>query len=144
MLQPRTAAFPCLASLALLLGGCASGIEPASTAAGMNARVTGTVTYRERVALPPTADVIVKLADVSRADAPAELIGQQVIRADGRQVPFAFAIDYDDARLVPSHTYAVQVRIEDGGKLLFISDQMHPVLTRGAPSSVDVVVRRVP
>jgi putative lipoprotein len=144
--MPRsgTAALPGLAALALLLGGCAAGTEPAAKAAGMNAQVTGTVTYRERIALPPTAELTVKLADVSRADAPDELIGQQVIRAEGRQVPFAFAIDYDAARIVPAHTYAVQVRIEDRGRLLFISDQVHPVLTRGAPASVDVVVRRVP
>ena len=35
------------------------------------ATVTGTVTYRERIALPATAVVEVTVADVSRADAPA-------------------------------------------------------------------------
>ncbi len=105
-------------------------------------QVTGSVTYRERIALPPTAVVQVRLVDVSRADAPAVLIAEQVIRTEGRQVPFEFALAYDESRILPAHTYAVQVRIEVGDKLLFISDTMHPVITRGAPSRVDIVVRR--
>ncbi len=100
------------------------------------------MTYRERIALPPTAVVHVRLVDVSRADAPAVLIAEQVIRTEGRQVPFEFALAYDESRILPAHTYAVQVRIEDGGKLLFISDTVHPVITRGAPFRVDIVVRR--
>lgn len=105
------------------------------------AQVTGTVTYRERMALPPTAVVTVKLVDVSRADAPAMVIGEQVIPTEGRQVPFAFSIAYDPAQIQPRYTYAVQARIEDGGRLLFISDRVYPVLTRDAPNHVDLVLR---
>jgi len=43
----------------------------------------------------------------------------------------------------PSVLVAVQVRIEDGGKLLFISDTIDPVITRSAPTRVDIVVRRI-
>jgi putative lipoprotein len=40
-----------------------------------DAEVSGTATYRERIALPPDAVFIAVLADVSRADAPAVEIG---------------------------------------------------------------------
>ena len=86
--------------------------------------------------------VTVRLVDVSLADAPSVLVAEQVITTAGRQVPFEFALGYDASRIQPSHTYAVQVRIEDGGRLLFISDTMNPVITRGALTRVDIVVRR--
>ena len=140
----RTGSLPHgLLGIVVVLGGCASvPVVPASGGGAATGQVTGSVTYRERIALPPTAVVLVKLVDVSRADAPAVLIAEQVIRAEGRQVPFEFALMYDESRILPAHTYAVQVRIEDGGKLLFISDTMHLVITRNAPSRVDIVVRR--
>jgi putative lipoprotein len=132
-----------LFSLVLLLTGCSVATVVPEAGSGPSANlVTGTVTYRERIALPPTAVVTVRLADVSLADAPSVLVAEQVIRTEGQQVPFEFALHYDASRILPSHTYAVQVRIEDGGKLLFISDTMNPVITRSAPTRVDIVVRR--
>ena len=88
------------------------------------------------------AVITVKLVDVSRADAPAVLSAEQVITTAGRQVPFEFALEYDASIIQPSHTYAVQVRIENGDRLLFISDKMNPVITRDAPTHLDIVVRR--
>lgn len=107
------------------------------------AKVAGTVAYRERIALPPTAVIKVQLADVSRADAKAIVLGEQVIEAKGKQVPFAFEIPYDPAKIEANHTYAVQARIEDGGQLRFINDQRYAVITRGAPTRVDMVLKSV-
>ncbi|MGB7740217.1 MAG: YbaY family lipoprotein [Steroidobacteraceae bacterium] len=133
-----------LLSLVLLLAGCSpTPVVPEAGGGPVESRVTGSVTYRERIALPRTAVVTVRPVDVALADAPSVLIAEQVIRTEGRQVPFEFALAYDASRILPSHAYAVQVRIEDGGKLLFISDTMNPVITRDAPTRVDVVVRRV-
>jgi len=39
--------------------------------------------------------------------------------------------------------HAVQARIEDGGRLMFISDQNYAVITRGAPAHVDLVLKAV-
>jgi putative lipoprotein len=79
---------------------------------------------------------------VPAADAPSVLVAEQVIRAEGRQVPFEFELACDTSRILPSDTCAVQARIEDGGELLFISDTMNPALTRDAPTRVDIVLRR--
>jgi putative lipoprotein len=103
--------------------------------------VTGTVGYRERIMLPPSAVVKVQLVDVSRADAPAMVIGEQSFDIGGKGAPYQFMIAYDPAKIEANHTYAVQARIEVGGKLRFISDQRYPVITRGAPTKVDILVK---
>jgi putative lipoprotein len=108
-----------------------------------SAKVTGTVTYRERIALPPTAVIKVQLVDVSRADAPAIVLGEQVTQAARKQVPFSFEIAFDPAKIEASHSYAVQARIEEDGELRFISDRHYAVITRGAPTYVDIVLRSV-
>lgn len=132
-------AFICLA--ASLLSACA-GVNAGAGGTGQ-ARVTGTVTYLQRIALPPTAVVKVQLVDVSRAGAPAVVLGEQTLHTGGKQVPFAFEISYDPAKIEANHTYAVQARIEDGGQLRFINDQRYVVITRGTPTHVDMVLRPV-
>ncbi len=104
------------------------------------ATVSGTVTYLQREALPPNAVVEVKLVDVSRQDIAATVLGEQIITDPG-QVPIPFEIAYDPGSIDPRFTYAVQVRITADGQLLFISDTVTPVITRGAPTSdVEIVV----
>ncbi|UNU44570.1 hypothetical protein EAO27_19025 [Sphingopyxis sp. YF1] len=96
--------------------------------------VTGSITYRERMALPPTAQVEIQLADVSRMDAPSRTIAQQSFTADGRQVPFAFSLTVDQRKLDPRGRYSVSARISDGsGKLMFITDTHNGVTFDGRP-----------
>ena len=104
----------------------------ATTPAEQPVTVTGSITYRERIALPPTAQVEITLADVSLADAPSRTIAQQAFTADGRQVPFAFSLTIDQRRLDPRHSYAVSARITDAsGKLMFITDTRNSVAFDG-------------
>ncbi len=49
----------------------------------------------------------------------------------------------DPAKIEDRFSYAVSARIEDGGKLLFVSDKRYPVITRGAPTNVELVLRPV-
>ncbi len=96
--------------------------------------VTGSITYRERMALPPTAQVEIQLADVSLMDAPSKTIAQQSFTADGRQVPFAFSLTVDQRKLDPRGRYSVSARISDGsGKLMFITDTHNGVTFDGRP-----------
>ena len=125
------------ASLVLLIG--------AATLAGCKGssdNVTGTVTYRQRIALTPDAVVTVRIEDVSKADVLAEMIGEQVIQTEGAQVPIPFEVAYDPDKIEDTHSYSLRVRIEDGnGKLLFINDTSVPVITRGNPTQdIEVVV----
>lgn len=127
---------------ASLLSACA---VPSSPAAGGTAqlRVTGTVTYRERIALDPAADIVVQLLDVSLMDAPSKVLAEQRIKANGKQVPFAYELRVDAARIDPRMRYAVSARITRGEQLLFINDTQYPVLTQGGATSADLVLVRV-
>ncbi|MDQ3687265.1 MAG: YbaY family lipoprotein [Acidobacteriota bacterium] len=107
------------------------------------ASVTGTVTYRQRVALTPGAVVEVKLLDVSRADAPSVTIAEQIIKPAGRQVPIEFELRYDPRRIEQNRRYAVRARILEGVKLQFTSTQVYPVITGGNPNTVEVIVSPV-
>lgn len=90
--------------------------------------VTGQISYRERMALPPTAQVQIQLSDVSLMDAPSRTIAEQSFTADGRQVPFAFSFTVDQNKLDPRHSYAVSARITDAsGRLMFITDTRNSV-----------------
>lgn len=129
-----------------------TGIASMLTACGSNAAredsatswesVSGTATYRERIALPPSAVFEASLEDISRADAPAETLGTTRLESPG-QVPIPFSISYDPARIDSRHRYAVRARITVEGELMFTSDTVHPVITQGSGSTFEIVMRRV-
>jgi uncharacterized lipoprotein YbaY len=106
------------------------------------AAVTGTVTYRQRIALPPGAVVEVSLLDVSRADVPAVVIDKQEINPT-TQVPIPFTLNYDPAQIDERHAYAVQGRIMLDGKLWFTSTKRYAVITQGNPTRLEIVVDMV-
>jgi putative lipoprotein len=105
--------------------------------------VTGTVSYLQRMALPPSAVIQVQLLDVSLADAPATVIAQEKIKLGNRQVPVPFTLTFDPATIDAKHTYSVSAKITVDGKLSFASDQPYPVLTGGKPSHVDLILKQV-
>ena len=116
-----------LSLTALPLAACAT-LEPTEQPVS----VTGQITYRERIALPPTAQIEIQLTDVSLMDAPSRTIAQQSFTADGRQVPFAFSLTVDQRPLDPRHSYAVSARITDAsGRLMFITDTRNSVAFDG-------------
>jgi putative lipoprotein len=98
--------------------------------------IAGEVTYRERIALPPDAVLVVELADVSLADAPATVIAKRRIAPTG-QVPIKFDIGFDPEAIQKGRTYALQARITVGEGLMFITDisrQLDPLA--GKPQTV--------
>lgn len=138
------------AGLMLLAGGAlAACAAPAGDSSqpgtSLSGSLTGTVTYRERIALDPGAVIEAQLLDVSKADAPAEVITTQTIHADGKQVPIPFELAYDPAKIDERLSYAVKAQILVDGELRWISQQAYPVLTQGNPTSdVEIVVSRAP
>ncbi|UCG23825.1 MAG: META domain-containing protein [Chloroflexota bacterium] len=110
--------------------------------AAAGATVTGTVTYHQRIALPEDAMVTVQIQDTYRADAPAEVIGEQIIETNGRQVPIPYMVSYNPDAIVENHTYTMSAQITDGqGTLLFTNDSSMPVITNGNPTTdVEIVV----
>jgi putative lipoprotein len=78
-------------------------------------------------------------------DVPAVVIGKRQIPLNGKQLPVQWRIKYDPAQIDPKNTYAVSARIIDStGKLLYISTQQYPVLTRDAPvNKINIQVEAV-
>lgn len=105
--------------------------------------VSGTVSYRERIALPPDALVIVQLQEVSKEDAAPVAIGQQIIPTQRRQVPFSFEIVYNQQTINPQNTYTVQARIIVDNRVRFINTTSYPVITNGNPNKVEIVLNSV-
>jgi uncharacterized lipoprotein YbaY len=139
-----------MALVVSLLGtitGCAAPLpspEPEPPVAPVpEAKVTGTVTYLERIALPSGAEIEVKILDVSRQDAPAVTIGEQLITTTGQQAPFSFEIEYDPATIDPRFTYAVRAGIRVDGKLKFATTNRYEVITRDNPTEVKLVLEMV-
>ncbi len=97
-------------------------LQPGSVAAATykavpatTATVTGTVTYLSVSPLPPSATVTVQLLDTSRQDVAATVLAEQVITANGLQVPFPFTLTYDPAKIDLSGTYSVRAEIRNEG-----------------------------
>ena len=105
--------------------------------------ITGTVTYRVRMALPANAAIDVRLEDVSRADAPAAIVAENIFAAGGRQVPIPFQLPYSPGDIQAGHSYQVRAQIMVEDKLLFVTTRAYPVLTNGAPSVVNMVLQPV-
>jgi putative lipoprotein len=105
-------------------------------------RITGTVTYREKVALPPDAIVQVRLDDASQPEMPAKLVAETTVPTAGKQVPISFELPYRAADIVPNRRYVVRAKIVAGGKTLFSSKTPYPVLTRGAPTKLEILVQQ--
>ncbi len=103
--------------------------------------IAGEATYRERIALPPGAVLTVRLADVSRADAPAPIVAERKVEPAG-QVPIRFELKVDAAALRPRADYAVQARITVDDQLWFVADQRHSVDPR-KPLPLTIVLRKV-
>jgi copper homeostasis protein (lipoprotein) len=122
-------------TLAMALACVASAREPVA------AQIRGTATYRERVALPADAVFDATLEEISRADAPATVLGRARIRQP-RSSPIRFEIPFDADRIVPGRHYVVRARIVSDGRTLLATDRSYPVLTRGNGRQVALVLRR--
>ena len=146
--EVKTALLSVIGVAAVLMpaGACDGGFGPArgtlevTSGKSPNASVSGTVTYRERLALTPGATLVVDLRDVSYADGAVPLIARQTISSPG-QVPIKYEVGYNRDDIESRNVYSVSVRIvESDGRLAFTNDTAHEVITRGKPNKVDMVL----
>lgn len=99
----------------------------------------GTATYSEPFSLPADAVFEAELQDISRAGAPATVLGRSQLDPAG-QPPFRFEIVYDDAALPAGRRCSIRATIKHQGRLLFTTDRIYPVLDgRNAPLEIRLV-----
>jgi len=105
--------------------------------------VSGSATYRQRIAMPPDAVLTVRVEDVSRADAPALVLAEIREPFGTRQVPITFSLHVPSEAIDPRLSYAVRATITVDGQLRFTTTRSYAVLTHGAPNNVDLVLDAV-
>jgi uncharacterized lipoprotein YbaY/heat shock protein HslJ len=101
--------------------------------------LTGTASYRERIALSPDAVFEAVLIDVAIADAPARELGRVRLQPAG-QPPFRFSIPYRDSDVKPGGRYTVRATVRQGDRLLFTTDTFTPVLTDGPTQPLNLLM----
>lgn len=111
----------------LLLGVALVGLLGVAVAG----EITGTVGYRERIALPANSLITIRLEDVSAAGRPAELISELRFVSGTRQVPFSFRLPYTDSAIQKSHRYQVRATVHSENQLMFASTVAYPVINNG-------------
>jgi uncharacterized lipoprotein YbaY/membrane-bound inhibitor of C-type lysozyme len=107
--------------------------------------VSGTVVYRQRMALPPEAVIEVQLRELPVGDAreSTTLVAEDKITVGNRQVPVAFTLRYDPGKINANRVYDLKARILVGEQVRFSSGRVYPVLTQGNPSHVDMILDAV-
>jgi len=102
--------------------------------------VTGTVSYRERIALPRRCVLSVELVELNRR-------GQRIRTVDSRRVAvgtlntIAFELNYNARDIIPNRRYAVEARIRNDARTIMQNRSTYYVLTDNAPSHVDIRVQ---
>lgn len=96
--------------------------------------LSGTVTYRERMALPAGAVLLVRLEDVSLADAPAKVLAESWQQIQGVP-PLSYVLHVPE--LESSRRYNLHAEIRSGDQLLFTTEEAH------SPSEPDIMVTRI-
>nr|WP_159102916.1 META domain-containing protein [Acetobacter persici] len=110
--------------VAAVCGVSAAVFSPLSAqAATMTLR--GSVTYRERMALPP-AVVEIRLRDASQTGENAPVLARTSLRTT-RQVPVPFTLKFDRSLLKPGQSYALDATIFVEGRPWFTSGTPTPV-----------------
>ena len=124
----------------MFLTGCIAGVnEPKETNMGT---IEGTVWYRERLLLPPGAEVSITLEDIARMDVKSELIAETRFIPKG-EPPWEFTLEYDSIKIHEKGRYALRARIQENNKLMFISTEHIPAFDRDSDGPVKILVFRV-
>ena len=130
--------------LFVVLGGCASMSGKAESPAG--ARPTATmkvsVTYPERMLLPPGCALFVELENLSRLDPKDKVVADAFLPVKAAP-PFRIVLGYDPSRIVGTLRYAVSARIEFKGQVLFAGNVRLDSPPWPKDKAVEVTVRQV-
>ena len=126
----------------MLVSTLAAAFSIAVTGANAAEMITGSVTYRERIAMPPGVTLEVRLEDVSLMDASAKIISEVTMNQAGNP-PYNIIIPYNPDAIKDGRRYAVRAGLRMDGRLLFTTDTHTPVLSDGAGTDVSITMVKV-
>jgi putative lipoprotein len=131
LIDPR-----CLAAFAFAVAGAF--LSTATQAADIT--IGGSVFYRERMALPDDATLLVQLVDTTQT--PPDVIGEASVHPTG-QVPIAFSLAVDAARLTPEKAHGLMARIEVDGATWFANETPAPIDAQEPAAPISMLLLRV-
>jgi putative lipoprotein len=103
--------------------------------------ISGQLTYRERIALPPGSTATVTISDTSRMDVPAIVLDEAVMNLGTSQVPVPFNLTVDDRDIDQRGVYTLRATIRSpAGELFWTTDTSYPVNLYGPYTDVGTVV----
>lgn len=102
----------------------------------------GQAFYRERIALPPGAQLSVTLEDVSQADAPSRVIARQDQRLESAP-PYPFTLAYNPDDIQAGGRYSVRATIRIDNHLQFTTTQQNDPFVEGVnPEQLSLLLLR--
>lgn len=113
----------------------------ALAAASMAGEISGSITYREKIALPSNAVITVRMEDVTVENTAPKMVSELRFAVAGKQVPFNYVLPYVDAAVTKGGRYQVRASIRSGGQLLFASANPTAVISNGMKSA-NLVLQR--
>ncbi|MDX2319905.1 MAG: YbaY family lipoprotein [Moritella sp.] len=133
-----------ITGLLMSLGGCVTTDQLANNGgqALQQQTMTANVFYLQRIALPPGAQVSLVLEDVSKMDAPAEVIAEQSMTAVGAP-PYQLNLSYNVAQIKPQHRYALRAKITLDGQLLFTNTEQVDAFANQGVTPSEILVSQV-
>ena len=105
--------------------------------------VTGEIAFRDRVAVPPNAEVRIELREFVRHDAPLVTLANTTI-TDIRRIPIPFEVEYDPLDIDPRRTYMIHASIISNDRTLYTTTDQFPVITAQHGNEVAVAVVTAP
>lgn len=108
----------------------------AGTAHGEKLTLSGEVTYRERVALPPNGTLRLVLVDLAAPEQP-RVQAEGAIASPG-QVPLSFTFDFDDSVFADGHRFGLRAEILSGGQIWFRNAEPLAI-DPAAPTGIEVI-----
>lgn len=98
--------------------------------------LTGTLNYEKDFSLSKDVDIYVLLQDISKMDAPAEIVSMYTVPSeeDGYKKPLDFSLDYNESDILENHTYAVSAQVYFGEELIMTTTNAYLVITNNMPT----------
>lgn len=119
----KTALMAGLAALALSTGACTtmdSQRQGAQASSSMVERISGELSYRERIALPPGALMEIVVTDITNGSDQELILSREQMAVPGRSVPIPFSIDVSKRNLSDGPLYGLRAFLKDAeGTVLF-------------------------
>jgi putative lipoprotein len=137
------------------LSGCVPALDRGSHSTISSVQVTQPISENQpqvsvnlqslqRMALPAGAVLTVTLSDVAVTDGSARVIAQQVMRTEGRQVPFNLTLSYHPQDVLPASKLIVSAVVSVNGRNWLVTDKFKEVVTHQQGNQAELQLVPVP